>query len=125
MAFVGGVSVSLLHGHAPRMSEVVETWRQPGVDGIGAHLQGLGGGDFEYRAVFFGSPSFVDGKFQSLEDLKGTIITVIDDFGVTHEDLLVKDTGPRIKKAILGNGGCRGEMQIMGMQTEDTAPTQP
>lgn len=117
MASIGGVTCTLVRGAIPTMREAVETWHVPGIDGEGAALLGLAGSDFALRAVYYGTGIEVEAWYLALQALQGTIVTVVNDWGVSRGRVLIQDVGALAKTACYIPGTlitARGEIPIKG-----------
>lgn len=115
MSSVGGIAVNLIHGRPPSFKTRVETWEQPGITGYGALLLGQGDAEFDLTTITFCVDNAAAGThITALINLKGTAITVVDDFGDTYGNCLVHGMDEPVKKpAIWGGhtGGIRVETQ--------------
>lgn len=121
MPTIGSVTCTFVHGSIPSaLSKRVEVWQTPGVDGYGVQLHGQGDGDFELRAVYRGSSAAdVAAWHGNLLGLKGTLVTVSNDVGVSCSALIVK-VGPCEIGAALDyhhNTTHRGEAAVQCIRT--------
>lgn len=121
MAGIGGVTCDFVRGASRGLKERVDTWEVPGIDGYGAQL--LGGGNAEYRflGVKLGTSAEIETWVGQIEDLQGQIISVVDDWPVTHTNLLVKGIGaPRKTPAVQPGTSnvARCEMIVQGVMVQ-------
>lgn len=116
MASVGGVSCDFVHRRRVASPQTrVETWSVPGQDGVGIHLLGKGSGEAVFEAVVFAAQSSLQTWYDSLIALVGTIVTIVDDFGASGSNILIRSVGPLDKSvALAGSTNGRGAAEIMG-----------
>jgi hypothetical protein len=121
MATIGNVTCSLVKGGVRNKKLRTEVWQTPGVDGYGAMLLGLGDSQFAFIAVVYAAyPLDIIAWVQSIEALQGQVITVVDDWDVVYEQLLVTQVGMPKRSPAYGtadgiNYEVRGEIQIQGI----------
>jgi len=121
MATIGNVTCSLVKGGVRNKKLRTEVWQTPGVDGYGAMLLGLGDSQFAFTAVAYAAYSLdIIAWVQSIEALQGQVITVVDDWEVVYERLLVTQVGmPKRSPAFGVSGGVayevRGEITLQGI----------
>jgi|SRR6185369_1249559 len=90
MSSVGGVTVSIVHGLPSSFKTRIETWEVPGITGYGALTMGQGDAEFDLTTVTFcANNSTANTHITNLVGLKGTVITVVDDYGDTYTNCLV------------------------------------
>lgn len=120
MASVGGISCTFVKGEIAGQSLDTTVWRVPGINGYGAQTLGLGAGPFAVRAVVFGSESAVSAWMLAIESLRGTAVTIVDDWGRSHGGCLIVQPPQRMPRRFRTNhdglGECRGEMLIEGVR---------
>lgn len=103
MAAIGSVSFDILHGEVPPLAQAVKVFERPGLDGYEAVTEG----DRHAGSVLTGDKlstniSNANTHISSCMDLQGTIVSVVDDFGVTVANVLVVRVIP---SAWAGTGG--------------------
>lgn len=74
------------------LGQTVEDITRPGVDGHAFRLQGMRGEKFDMLAIrdytdFIASDTDLD----NLTDLRGSLVKIIDDYGITHNNVLLLD----------------------------------
>ena len=111
MASIGSVACSILRGNPRPQQERVETFEIPGIDGVGVHLYGRGGGEWEAEAVVYDSAANVDVWYSAIAALQGSIVAVVNDWPETSTCLILS-VGPLDKRVALGEGGCRGAVRL-------------
>ena len=86
MPTIGGITVDLMNGNVLPMSQRLEAWQIPGVDGYGAQKLGLGNGDFPLSTTAFKtSLADADAHILACEALVGgDPVTIVDQFGDTY-----------------------------------------
>lgn len=97
-------------------------WQQAGVAGWGAHLLADGDSRFLFRLVKFTADAADREAWKAdLYALKRSLVTIVDDEGVTHEDLLINDFSQPVQSTIFKDGAavksCRCEMILTGIKT--------
>ena len=115
MATIGGITCSILRGNPGRTKIRVSAWEIPGVAGYGVQLEGLGDSAFALVAIFYNSALLVDAWAAGLAALQGSIVTILDDWGVIHTACLLQQVGDVRKQPAIHAGGCRGEIEIKGL----------
>jgi len=114
VAGVGGVVCDFVRGGVAGLKQRVEVWQRPGIDGYGAMALGLGDSSFFFTLVVFDTIANVEAWILLVEALQGSVISVVDDWGVNHSSLLVEEVSEPRRSVALGNGGARGELKIRG-----------
>ena len=99
MAAVGGVSCDMVKGNAETLREQVEVWRPPGVDGVGAQALGKSEGVSHFTAVLYDTNAAIETWANSLRALAGSVATIVDDWGVSHTNMLIQRVGELAKRA--------------------------
>lgn len=112
MASIGAVSCSILRGNPRPQQERVETFEIPGIDGVGVHLYGKGGGEWEAEAVLYDSAANVDIWHAAIASLQGSIVPIVNDWSVTTSSVLILSVGQLDKRVAIGEGGCRGSVRL-------------
>ena len=111
-ASIGGNEVLRISGEFQTLAEEVEVITRPNVDGAAYRTMGQ-------RSTPFRMTSVVDvddaADAETLADtykaLKGTLVTIVDDHGQTHNYVAVLDVDiVRKKKLIVGVGGLSASM---------------
>jgi hypothetical protein len=88
------------------------------MSGYGAHVMGGGDAEFVFRALYCGWATDVEAWFYLLEQLQGTIVTVVNDYGVNYSNCLLASV-TRVSKGpfrLPGAYDTRGEAQIGGVR---------
>ena len=117
MASIGGVSCSFVRGSASPLKTQLAVWRVPGLNGYGAMDVGSGDAPFQFTAVKYGSLSTVESWATQIALLQGQVISITDDHGTVHPNLLLVGVSPPARTAESGNGGVRGEIMVQGVAT--------
>lgn len=97
----------------------VETWIVPGVPGIGAQKLGVNDSEWSFVLVKFGTNAQCNTWAASINALQSTVVTIEDDWGDTHTQMLIADTTterktPAVHALGLGVAGVRCEITISG-----------
>lgn len=118
MASVHGVSCSMVKGAGVELKTRTVTWSQPGFDGVGAQNVGKNDAPFRFLAILYGASVAVDTWFAAIEANRGTVGTIVDDWGTNHNNCLIVHVGERIKRAARLPGDsmeARGEIEVDGV----------
>lgn len=111
-ASVGGVSCSLVRSRVAALKTQVSVWEQPGQDGYGAHTLGAKDSAFRMLAILFDTAANVNTWVAAIQALQGTSITIVDDRGVSHTNMLLEQAAqPTIIAA--WNTGIEERAEIM------------
>lgn len=115
------VVCDLLHGTAPALTEQVDTWRVPGIDGIGAQKTGKAAELYVFVAVKYGTSAEVETWYAELQSQVAKICTVTDDWATAVTNILINHV-PQLSKtaarlAASATSNCRGEVHIQGQKT--------
>lgn len=89
MPSIGAVACDLIQGAAEELKEGVITWRTPGYRGVGAQTTGLNVSAFRFIAIKYDVAANVRAWAVSIEALQGDVLTIVDDRGVSHTNLLI------------------------------------
>jgi hypothetical protein len=90
MPSVGGQSVTFLHGEVAVLKRVTRVYREPGHDGYGMEDEGLGAGEFAMVVEHFAADkATMQSVVDAIEDLQGTIVTVVDAHGDSYPNCLL------------------------------------
>lgn len=116
MASIGGVTTDIVRGTLPILRETSEVWRQPGVDGYGVHLLGLGQTRWRVTAVRYGSVPVVVSWFTAIELLVGSTVTIVTDWGATDNGCFIQRATQPTRRVARHAGGCRGEITLSGVR---------
>jgi len=115
------VVCDLLRGPAPALTEQVETWRVPGIDGIGAHKTGKAAEMYSFQAIEYGTSAEVETWYANLQLQVGKICTVTDDWGTAVTNILITRVTQLSKMAARLSASAtsiaRGEVRIEGQKT--------
>ena len=119
MAQIGEVQCTFIKGHAPKVKMRVELWRVPGLNGYGAQALGLQDSPFEFTAILYSNAAGVLAWKEALEALQGTIISIVNDLGITYANCLILKLSNLKSIPALAPGGItqRGEITIEGVVT--------
>ena len=100
-------------------SKNISTWRTPGRDGVGAQKLGKSDSRWSFRGMNIDTSANVQTWATNIAALKGTVISVVDDFAVTHTSLLVTNVGQPRRKGVVYNGTLqvRAEIEVRGIVT--------
>jgi len=121
MPSIGGVSCDRVSGDPGVIKEAVVTWKVLGLDGIGSFKLGKNDSDFQLLGVKYDSEANVLAWVTQIENLQGSVVTVVNDRGVTTNNVLLELVGQAsLKPAYLPGGDStrtRGQMLIRGKKT--------
>jgi len=121
MASVGGISCTFVHadgGSIPPLRERSEKWHTTGIDGYGIQLLGKGDAEFAVRAVLVSNAAGIALWAASLQAIQGTLVSIIDDYGVTHTNCYLEKVGNVAKTPAKHDAlTTRGEIKIVGYKT--------
>jgi hypothetical protein len=99
MATIGTLFCSRVMGEIRPMAQRMTVWQIPGQNGYGVHLHGLGHGENQFTAVAYGSDVLTGGVIHlptwltSLRALQGTVVTIVNDQGVSIANQLIREVG--------------------------------
>ena len=112
---VGGITCTFVKGNIGDQRERVEVWQIPGVDGTGSLLIGMGDSRWRFSAILYDTRANIETWSASLEGLQGSVITVVEDFGLTFTNLLVLrvHTPANIQNAYVAGGAVRYRASIV------------
>lgn len=116
MASIGAVSCTYVRGHVPNGRQRVRTWQIAGLDGYGAKRMGLGDSEFSVEVELKGTSAACDVFYAALEALQSAIVTIINDWGDTFTQCLIRRIGPPEKKAEIRYGGARIRCRVEGVR---------
>ncbi|MCG8407567.1 MAG: hypothetical protein MI923_20410 [Phycisphaerales bacterium] len=123
---VNGTACDFVEGHATRLREESEVYFVNGHDGPGIILKGKRGGEFDFTAFKYGGTNGIFGWIQTLEDLQGSIVEIVNDVGEVFPNCYVqKAERLPIKAAIRHTGtipeedGLEASVQLMGVLLEN------
>lgn len=119
MATVGAVTFTFLYGRIPAAQDAVELYDRPGLDGHGARKLGKRSPPATLRGVTFEtSINNAGAQLVAAQALAGTIVTVVDDFGVSTSNVLIEDvrqaSDPRKTVLEAGSTKYRVEIELVG-----------
>lgn len=116
MASIGGVTCDFVKGWATGQRQRIVTWVANGVNGTAAQKLGIEAGRFSFRGTEFDSEANIQTWKTSIEALKGTTVSIIDDRGRTHTNCFVEDVSEVEPIPVIESGTkkYRGEIQVMG-----------
>lgn len=113
-AQVGEIPCTYVKGASSSGQSRVKVWRTPGMQGYGAQLVGSGENSFRFEVVLYAAEHYVETWFAAVEALRGTIVTIVDDYNQGHANCLIMDTGTRAK--IPRVGGSIGRLMLTGVK---------
>ncbi len=111
---VGGVACTFVKGNTNELGDGVFTWRSVGQDGIGAQKTGRNKGEFSFRAILYGNSATMETFIAAIRALRATVVSIEDDWGITHTNLLITETSMANRTPDAINGG-RVEIQVSGL----------
>ena len=114
-ASVGGVSCTFVKGVASDPTERVVIYQVPGIDGVGAQLLGLGDAAFRFQAVLYGTAAALTTWIASMQALKGTLVTIVDDWAISHTNCLIVRLGQPRKRPASDVNKQRCEILVEGV----------
>lgn len=125
------VECDLLRGQAPALTEQVDTWRVPGIDGIGAQKTGKAAETYSFVAAVFGLSASVDTWYVNMQAQAGKLCTITDDWNTAYTNILILRVTQLVKTAAIFTapytmalleaaavGDARGEVRIEGVKTK-------
>ncbi len=116
MAGIGGVSCNMVKGEAPAKKERLRVWQVPGIDGYGAHADGLGDSAFVFLGVKYGLRAAIETWSTAIEALQGSVVSIVNDWGTTYTNCLIQHVSvPRITAALWTGVDTRGEIRVEGV----------
>lgn len=115
MADVGGVSCDIVAGAVRTPTERVKLHQVPGIDGVAAQLLGLGDAIFRFRVVKRGTNAQMNTWIAAIEALKGSTVTIVDDWGDTHTNCLIEQLSLPDKQPASDSSKNRCEMLVEGV----------
>ena len=90
MASIGAISCDVVNaGQIGGLGESVVTWTNPGHNGVGVHLMGQHGEASQITAELWDTIANVRTWYANLRALKGTIVSVIDNYPTTTTNVLI------------------------------------
>jgi len=114
-AAVGAVSCTFVKGAARDPTQRVVTYQVPGIDGVAAQLLGEGDSAFRFSAVLYGTAAELTTWIAAMIALKGDIVTIEDDWGISHANCLIVRLSPPRKRAASQSDHQRCEMLVEGV----------
>lgn len=88
---IGGETVNILRGIPQKLTARVDKWEVPGLDGYGAQTSGSGKGEIEFTSITYcASNSAANTHINNCLNKVGTVVTVVDNFGDSHPNMLVE-----------------------------------
>ncbi len=115
---VGSVPCDLVAGKFRAPTSRVETWQRLGMDGYGARDLGKGNSSFRVRIFKEDTAENIDIWIAAIQDLADTIVSIVDDWGITTTDCIIQQIGEPRKTPvhIPGTGDrCWGVMRLAGV----------
>jgi len=91
MASIGGVSTLMVKGEGVDNSERLDIYQVPGHDGYGAQKLGQGDSRWAFRGIHIDTLANVNTWIGLMLSAKSAVISIVDDFGTTHTNLLVNE----------------------------------
>lgn len=99
------ITVDILSGYLFSGAQRQETWEQPGVNGVGAHVLAKGNSQFEFTLVKYSATSGDRNTWKaSLYALKDKLVTIVDDDGESHTSLLIESFSRPVEWTIFKDG---------------------
>lgn len=90
MSSIGAIATDIMRGVPSLIRPRVETWEVPGLDGYGAQTLGSGDAEFELETItYFADNGDADTHIVDCVDSQGTIVTIVDDYGISFEGMLI------------------------------------
>ena len=116
MATFGGVSCSFVRGEAAPLTERASIWQLPGHNGYGIQHLGTGDAECAFALVYFSSIANVAAWLAAVQALKGSIVSVENDWGTTYNYIYVARLSAPMRGPAWHAGGCRGEIRVQGVR---------
>jgi hypothetical protein len=117
MAGIGGVACRFVEGEAPLKKLQLSIWQRPGIFGYGVQILGSGDSQFQFvgRQVS-ASRSTVMAWGAAIQNLQGSIVTIVNDSGAVYSNCLVAHVSPPHITAIRSaEGSWFGEIAVTGI----------
>ena len=108
---MGAVACDIVRGNHRPQEEQIQPFRVTGVDGVGYHLLGKGGGEYVMTVVEYAAPVLVTIWHQSLVAQVGQVITIQNDWGEVQQAMCLGVSALN-KQPAVDEGGCRGEATV-------------
>ncbi len=124
-AKIDTIDCTFLKTKVPRLKKRVEVYQRPAVSGYGSQQLGDGGGEFNILAIKRDTKAVVDQWGEDIETLQGSVVDIIDDWGDTHEAILLHRVSVLIKTRIIVPDVAdqvRGVLRIQAVKTKNPAP---
>lgn len=120
MAGIGGIRCDFVKGDIRDLKTRVTAYQQTGFGGWGAHIVGRGDSGFAFTGVLYERVGPIEVWIRSLEALQGTIVSIVDDFGIEYFNCLVMRVGRPTKTTAIRpqdpvTSGVRGQIDVMGV----------
>ena len=116
MPQIGSITCTFVRGEASLPKQRLNVWQVAGVDGFGAQKMGLGDSPFQFVCVLYGTPAVVGAWAASIQNLQGSVVAAINDWGTTYGDCLICRVSPPRFTPALHQGGARGEIVVEGVK---------
>lgn len=113
---IGGFNVDIIRGLPQFLRPRVESWTVPGLDGEGAQTLGKGDAEFDLQTVNYPTNlAAADTFIAAAVSLQGTIVSVVDNYGNTFPNVLVKHVaadGPGVKRPMIWKGSNSARVEL-------------
>ena len=91
MASVGGISFPICRGRLKKPRQTVEDFERPGTNGVGFRQRGVKAPESQIETVRDIAGNQLETFSLSCRQLIGTLVTVVDGFGVETQNVYVKN----------------------------------
>jgi len=115
-ASIGGTSCDFVKGWASGQKQRITTWVTPGVNGTAAQKLGTETGRFSFVGIKFGTESAIQTWKTTIEAMKGTTISIVDDRARTFANCFVESVGTVEPMPVIESGAAkyRASISVMG-----------
>ena len=106
MPSIGGNSVLTLRGEFQTLAQTLEPITRPNIDGVAYRVVGQRGGPFRMLSIVdVDDDAAAEALADTYKALIGTLVTVLDDHGQTHTNIVVLDSRILRKQPVKQAGG--------------------
>ena len=118
MPSVGGVSCLYVRRVVPSSKLRTRKCQVPGISGYGTKVLGYGDSDWTIEVEFWSNEAGVTAWILSIEALQGSIVTIIDDHGMSYLNNFVERVSQPEKTAAVYGGvhGVMGRLTLSGVR---------
>ena len=105
MSSIGDIGVDMIKGLPVPTRYRVDTWQVPGLDGYGAQKLGSGDAEFDITVILYETDNAnANADVYNLQQLQGELVTIVDDYGDTYNNVLVTKVDQAVKQPMIWDG---------------------